>query len=414
MDYGCIGEHLTHSFSKEIHNLLTDYDYQIKEIAKEDLNDFMVARPFKAINVTIPYKQDVIPHLHYIAPQAKSIHAVNTVVNKNGLLYGYNTDYFGMSQLIARNGLTLQGKKVLILGTGGTSLTARAIATDGGAKSVLRASRTPKEADTVSYDEILVHHTDAQILINTTPCGMFPHPEGMPIDPSVFPRLEGVIDAIYNPLRPRLVLKAKEMGLPAEGGLYMLVAQAVKAVEHFLDTTLADDATDDVYNKLMAQKENVVLTGMPGSGKTTVGKLIAEELGRPFVDMDDEIIKVIGCPIADYFEKHGEAAFREVEAKVAKEIIAPKTGLVVATGGGAVLRDDNVFHLRLNGKLYFIDRPLEQLCATADRPTANSDGAIRKRYEERYDRYCHTCDRRIVSDGVADHVAHQIIKDFVK
>ncbi len=412
MDYGCIGEHLTHSFSKEIHNLITDYDYQIREIAKEDLYDFMSKREFKAINVTIPYKQAVIPHLHHIAPQAQAIHAVNTIVNKAGLLYGYNTDYFGMSRLIARNGLTLTGKKVLILGTGGTSLTARAIARDAGASAVWRASRSPKEEDAISYEDVLAHHSDVQILINTTPCGMFPHPEGVPIDPSVFPYLEGVIDAIYNPLRPRLVLEAKELGLPAEGGLYMLVAQAVKAVEHFLDTTLSEDTTDTIFAKLMAQKENIVLTGMPGSGKTTVGQLIAKRLNRPFVDMDDEIIKRIGCPIADYFAQHGEAAFREIEAAVAKEVIAPQTGLVVATGGGAVLRDDNLFHLRLNGKLYFIDRPLEQLCATSDRPTANSALAMKQRFEERYDRYCFACDRHIHSDGVAIHVADQISKDF--
>lgn len=413
MDYGCIGEHLTHSFSKEIHNLLTDYDYQIREIPKEELDAFMVARPFKAINVTIPYKQAVIPHLAYIDPQAKAIHAVNTIVNQKGKLYGYNTDYYGMSQLIARIGVSLMGKKVLILGTGGTSLTARAIATDALALQVLRVSRTPNEDDTISYDDALAHHYDAQVLINTTPCGMFPNPEGLPIDPAAFPKLEGVVDAIYNPLRSRLVLKAKQLGIPAQGGLYMLVAQAVRAVEHFLDTTLPADATNKVYEKLIAQKETIVLSGMPGSGKTTVGKLIAHRLGRPFVDMDDEIIKKIGCPIADYFAQYGEAAFREVEAQVAKEIIAPLTGAVVATGGGAVLREDNVDHLRLNGRIYFIDRPLEQLCATADRPTANSNEALTKRYEERYDRYCNTCDVHIHSNGIAQEVADQITKDFV-
>ena len=413
MEYGCIGEHLTHSFSKEIHNLLTDYDYQIREIPKEELDAFMVARPFKAINVTIPYKQDVIPFLSEIDPMAKEIHAVNTIVNKNGRLCGYNTDFYGMSRLIEYIGITLTNKKVLILGTGGTSLTARAIAHSQKAAKVIRVSRTPAEKDTISYEQALAQHQDAQIIINTTPCGMFPNPEGLPIDPAAFPKLEGVVDAIYNPLRSRLVLKAKQLGIPAQGGLYMLVAQAVRAVEHFLDTTLPADATNKVYEKLMAQKETIVLSGMPGSGKTTVGKLIAHRLGRPFVDMDDEMIKKIGCPIADYFAQYGEAAFREVEAQVAKEIIAPLTGAVVATGGGAVLREDNVDHLRLNGRIYFIDRPLEQLCATDDRPTANSLEAMKQRYEERYDRYCSTCDVHIHSNGIAQEVAEQITKDFV-
>ncbi len=414
MEYGCIGEHLTHSFSKEIHNLLTDYDYLIREVSKEELSAFMTAKKFKAINVTIPYKQDVIPFLHEIDPMAKEIHAVNTIVNKGGKLYGYNTDFYGMSRLIEHIGITPADKKVLILGSGGTAHTARAVAHSQKAKHVIRVSRTPTEQDTVSYEQALTLHKDAQIIINTTPCGMFPHPDGMPIDPAAFPCLEGVVDAIYNPLRSRLVSKAKEMGLPAEGGLYMLVAQGVKAAEYFLDTHFDDSVTDEIYAKIMAQKENIVLTGMPGRGKTTVGKMLAKQLGKPFVDMDDEIVKRIGCPITEYFEKHGETSFREVEAAVAKEEIAPKTGLVVATGGGAVLRDDNLFHLRLNGKLYFVDRPLEQLCATADRPTANSLEALKKRLEERYDRYCTTCDCHIHSNGIASDVVDQIIEDFVK
>ena len=413
MEYGCIGEHLTHSFSKEIHNLITDYLYEIKEIPKDELGTFMEERAFKAINVTIPYKQDVIPYLTYIAPQAKAIHAVNTIVNKNGQLYGYNTDYFGMTSLINKTGLTLKNKKVLILGTGGTSLTAREIAKDAGASVILRASRTPIDTDCVSYTEVLQNHTDSQIIINTTPCGMFPRLEGMPIDPEKFPSLEGVVDAIYNPLRSHFILKAKALGYPAQGGLYMLVAQAVKAVEHFLDTTLPNNTTDKVFDALMKQKENIVLVGMPGCGKTTIGKALAQQLGRPFVDMDDEIIQEIGCPIGEYFEANGETAFRKVETKIAVEKIAPMTGAVIATGGGAILKDENVDALRANGKLYFIDRPLEQLVATNDRPTANSADAMKKRYEERYERYCNVCDTHIHSNGNPDEVTNAIAKDFL-
>ncbi len=412
MDYGVIGEHLTHSFSKEIHNLIADYDYKIKEIPKDELEQFMVIRDFKAINVTIPYKQEVIPHLYYIDEKAKAIHAVNTIVNKGGNLYGYNTDYFGMSALIARIGITLTDKKVLILGTGGTAHTARAIANDAHAQWVYRVSRSPAEEDCISYEDAVSRYNDAQIIINTTPCGMFPKGEGMPINLSAFPAVEGVVDAIYNPLRSRLILDARSKGIPAEGGLYMLVAQGVKAVEHFLDITLPVQSCDRVYNALLSQKENVVLVGMPGCGKTTIGKLLAQQLGRPFVDMDDLIIERIGCPISEYFEKNGEAAFRQIEAAVAREQIASMTGAVIATGGGAVLREDNVSNLRANGRLYFIDRPLEQLIGTADRPTANSREALKQRFEERYQRYCSVCDVHIHSSGIAHEVAQKIGKDF--
>lgn len=413
MEYGVIGEHLTHSFSKEIHNLITDYTYEIREIPKEQLGKFMEEHPFRAINVTIPYKQDVIPYLSFISPQAEAIHAVNTIVNRDGKLYGYNTDYFGLSSLIKKIGINLTNKKVLILGTGGTSLTARLIAKDANAKVVYRVSRAPKEDDCISYEQATALHNDSQVIINTTPCGMYPNIDGIPIDITKFPNLEGVVDAIYNPLRSRLVLKAKELGVPAQGGLYMLVAQAVQAVEHFIDTTLPDEVIEKVYQQLVYQKENVVLVGMPGCGKTTIGKLLAQKLNRPFVDMDDEIVKEIGCSISDYFEANGEKAFRDIETKIATERIGPMNGAIIATGGGAVLRDENVDALRTNGRLYFIDRPLEQLVATGDRPTANTFDRMKKRYEERYHRYCNVCDIHIHSYGVAQTVANEIAKDFI-
>lgn len=412
MEYGVIGEHLTHSFSKEIHNLITDYCYEIQEIPRENLGHFMEQRPFRAINVTIPYKQDVIPYLSYIDPVAKTIHAVNTIVNKDGNLYGYNTDYFGLSQLLKKIGINLTERKVLILGTGGTSLTARLIAKDANANTVLRVSRTPKEEDCISYEEAVANHSDCQVIINTTPCGMYPKLQGCPIDLTYFPNLEGVADAIYNPLRSQLILQAKKLGIPAEGGLYMLVAQAVKAVEYFLDISLDKTIIEQVFHTLIQQKENIVLVGMPGCGKTTVGKLLADKLQRPFVDMDEEIIKKIGCSISEFFQQQGEQAFRDVETQIAKEVIAPMNGCVIATGGGAVLRDENVTALRANGKLFFIDRPLEQLVATGDRPTASNAQSMKKRFEERYDRYWSVCDLHVSSTGIAQQVAQDIAKDF--
>lgn len=411
MEYGCIGEHLGHSFSAEIHRALSDNPYLIREVAREELDAFMRERDFRGINVTIPYKEDVIPHLSYISEQAKRIGAVNTVVNRDGSLYGYNTDFFGMSDLLRYAGITVRGKKVAVLGTGGTSRTAVAVAAAEGAREILRVSRTGRDG-AITYAELEEKHTDTEVLINTTPAGMFPHPEAMPTDVSLFPNLSGVLDAIYNPLRPRLVLEAKKRGIPATGGLYMLVAQAVRASEIFLGCTYSDETTERVYKTILRQKENIVLTGMPASGKSTVGKRLSEMLGRDFFDLDAEIEREAGCTISEIFARNGEKGFRDIETRVLRECLAQKNGIVLATGGGAILRDENVELLRRNGRLYFLDRPLSLLLPTEDRPLASSAEAIRKRYEERYARYCDTADCRIDGAGSVDEVATLIGKDF--
>ncbi|MBR4960640.1 MAG: shikimate dehydrogenase, partial [Clostridia bacterium] len=261
--YGCIGKKLTHSFSKEIHKGLADYEYDLIELTEEEIPPFFAKKDFAAINVTIPYKQMVIPYLDTVSDIARRIGAVNTIVNRDGRLYGYNTDYYGMKALIERAGVELNGKKVLVLGTGGTSKTAQVVAADMGAAAVLTVSRT--RTDTyIDYTDAVTLHTDAQVIINTTPAGMYPDCSAKPIDISAFNRLEGVIDAVYNPLRTNLVLDARERGIKAEGGLYMLVMQAVVAVEKFLDTEIAKEAADRVFASVFASKENIVLTGMPG------------------------------------------------------------------------------------------------------------------------------------------------------
>lgn len=287
--YGCIGKKLTHSFSKEIHARLADYPYELMELAEEEIAPFFAKKDFAAINVTIPYKQTVIPYLDSISPVAERIGAVNTIVNRAGTLYGYNTDYFGMKALIARVGIDLAGKKVLVLGTGGTSRTARVVAADLGAAEILTVSRRKTE-DYITYEEAVTVHTDAQVIINTTPAGMYPNCDEKPIDIRFFPNLEGVIDAVYNPLRTNLVLDAQQRGIKAEGGLYMLVMQAVVAVERFLDVSIAKETADRVFASIYASKENIVLTGMPGSGKSTVGRLLDAD-GFTFVDTDAEVEK---------------------------------------------------------------------------------------------------------------------------
>ncbi|MBQ9773512.1 MAG: shikimate dehydrogenase [Clostridia bacterium] len=411
MKYGCIGEHLKHSFSAEIHHALSSNPYVIREVAREALDEFMTARDFLGINVTIPYKEDVIPHLGWMSEQAKSIGAVNTIVNRDGKLFGYNTDFLGMSDLIRRVGVSLQGRRVAVLGTGGTSRTACAVAQAMGAREILRVSRREGEG-VITYGVLTERHTDIDVIINTTPCGMYPNPNATPVELGVFPRLSGVIDAIYNPLRPQLILDAKRRGIPAEGGLYMLVAQAVRASEIFLDCTYDEQTTARVYQTILRQKENIVLIGMPASGKSTVGRTLATQLGRDFFDLDEEIVRVAGCPISDIFAKQGEEAFRELEARVLREQLAQRNGIVLATGGGAILREDNLDQLRRNGRLYFLDRPLSLLLPTDDRPLAKDADMIRRRYEERYDRYCACADVRVDGAGTVEAVAEAIRKDF--
>ena len=406
MKYGCIGERLCHSFSREIHTALSDYEYELKEIPRDGLSEFLEAKEFSAINVTIPYKEAVIPHLYSIDEAARSIGAVNTIVNKDGKLFGYNTDFYGMTELLTHAGVSVQGKKVAILGSGGTAKTARAVCLSLGAREVLTVSRAASEV-AIDYNELLKSHTDAEVIINTTPVGMYPVPYELSLDISRFDRLSGVIDAIYNPLRTGLVLSALERGIPAEGGLYMLVAQAVRASEIFLDTTYPEGTTERVYEKILREKENIVLIGMPGSGKSTVSQLLGERLSREVCDTDELITKRCKKDVPAIFREDGEAYFREIEAEVVGEV-SKTGGRIISTGGGAILRDDSVKALKMNGKVYFLDRPKEDLVPTEDRPLAQTREMIYKRYDERYAKYVGAADRIIKADCPADEVARRI------
>ena len=317
---------------------------------------FSVVAP---INVTIPYKQTVIPYLDEIDEAAKMIGAVNTIVNKDGKLYGYNTDFYGMTALIEKNGMSLKNKKVVILGSGGTSKTSLAVAEFLGAKEILKVSRSAKDGS-ITYSELYENHTDADVIINTTPVGMFPDIFASPIDIEKFQQLSGVIDAVYNPLSTVLVSKAKKLGISSDCGLYMLTAQAVKAYEIFTDSTADDALCDRIFSEVLSEKKNIVLTGMPGSGKSTTGKILAEKLGREFIDTDEEIRKKTGIEISDYFERCGEKEFRSLETEVIKAI-SSKSGIVIATGGGAILKEENIDALKMNGTVYFLDRNKKQV-----------------------------------------------------
>lgn len=406
MQYGLIGEHLTHSYSCEIHSSIAGYSYELCEIAPNRLDAFMTKRDFIAINVTIPYKQAVIRYLDEISDTAKAIGAVNTVVNRDGRLFGYNTDFYGLRDLILSNGIELSGKKVLILGTGGTSKTARAVAASLGAKAIINVSRK-KTDSTVTYDEAVSLHSDAQIIINTTPVGMYPNTYSTPIDLSHFKSLCGVVDAIYHPLRSNLVLTAEDLSVKACGGLYMLSAQAVYASEKFLDTQYDKSVIQKAYKNVLDQKRNIVLIGMPSAGKTTIGKRLSKLTGKKFVDTDSEIITKIGMPISDYFAKYGEAQFRRVECDVIKEL-SDKSGLVIATGGGSVLNADNRRHLKQNGIVLLLDRSLKNLMFTPDRPLSSDKDALKRLYEQRIEIYKATADVTINADKTINDTLNTI------
>ena len=412
MDYGCIARKLGHSFSAEIHRLIGDYDYRLCEVPDEELAGFMLRRDFKGINVTIPYKKDVIPYLDGISDTARAIGSVNTVVNRCGKLFGYNTDFAGMKALIAHAGISPAGKTVLVLGTGGTSATAQAVAKSLGAKEVIAVSRRPAPG-VITYEQATAEYCNAEIIINTTPVGMFPENYASPIDLTKFPKLEGLADAVFNPLRTELVLSARKLGIKAEGGLYMLVAQAVYASEIFRDVEIPKSEIDRIYAELLKQKENIALVGMPASGKSTLGRLVAERLGREFTDTDSEIVARAGMEIPEIFRTKGEKGFRDIETEVLKDVVR-RSGIVVATGGGAILREENVNALRQNCKVFFLDRDPDWLTPTSDRPTASDREAIRRRYAERYEKYCDAADAVIKPVQDKAENAEIIIREFLK
>lgn len=409
--YGCIGRRLSHSYSKEIHALAADYRYELYPIEPELIRDFVRQSSLGGINVTIPYKKEVMKYLDVIDPQALSVGSVNTVVNHNGKLYGYNTDVYGMKCLLAKNGISLTKKKVLILGTGGTSLTAMTAAKELGAAQIIRVSRSGKDG-AVTYVQAVAEHADAQVILNTTPVGMYPDTVGLaPVDLGSFPALTGVADVIYNPLRSALVLDAESRGIPTCGGLYMLVFQAIRASELFTGRKISEEKGKDIYRRIYSAKCNIVLTGMPASGKSTIGKALAEKLGREFIDTDEEIEKAENATIAEIFAAHGEKYFRCVEEQVILSL-RNKTGAVIATGGGSVLRKVSVNALKANGKLFFIDRELKELLPTKSRPLASTVSDIEKRYNERIDIYNDTADVVIKPQKTPELTADIILRSF--
>jgi len=399
--FGLCGRTLKHSYSAEIHAFLGNSEYELINLEKDDFYAFIRSRNFKALNVTIPYKKDAYELCDVIDESAKSVGSVNTLVNRNGVLYGYNTDVGGFIYMADKAGIEIENRNVVILGSGGTSLTAREVCRIKNAKKVTVVSRDGE----YNYDNLALL-SDTDVLINTTPVGMYPDNGKSPVDINLFPRLSGVIDVIYNPYETKLVSDAKAKKIKATSGLPMLVRQAVLAHEHFFDTKCEEGITESVLSKVMTRNMNIVLVGMPGCGKSTVGKLLAERFGKDFVDTDSEIEKN-GMTIPDMFEKYGEDYFRAVES-YELEKCAKKSGLVIATGGGAVKKECNRKAMKQNAIVVYIKRELEKL-GTDGRPLSKGGmDRIVKLYEERHELYENVSDFAVDLNEDSGHCVKNI------
>lgn len=401
MQCGLLGRKLGHSYSPQIHNLLGDYSYVLFEKEPEELENFLKNGDFSGLNVTIPYKKEVIPYLSELSPTAQKMGCVNTVLRRSdGTLYGHNTDYFGFTSLVRHAGLSVAGKKVLVLGSGGASNTAVAALKDLGASPVV-ISRSGEN----NYGNLHLHR-DAAAIVNATPVGMYPNTGVSPIDLALFPHLEGVLDVIYNPARTQLLLDAEKLGIPRENGLWMLVAQAKEAAEVFTGGKISDEVIEKIYRELSHQMKNIVLIGMPGCGKTTIGALLAEKLGRTLADADEKIISLAGKSIPDIFAQDGEPTFRDWETKALTEL-GKQSGLVIATGGGCVTQKRNYPLLHQNGYLVWLERDCSVL-PTDGRPLSQAND-LGKMYAARKPLYEVFADIRVENTSTPEEAAQKIL-----
>ena len=400
MKTGLLGRRLSHSYSPQIHAYLGEYSYELFEREPEDVERFLKEEDFTAINVTIPYKKTVMPYCT-LTDTAKYMGSVNTIVRQpDGSLLGHNTDYFGFTSMVHKSGLDVNGKKCLVLGSGGASVTAVAVLREMGARVVVISRRGED-----NYEN-LHRHSDASVICNCTPVGMYPHNGVSPVNLDLFPKLEGVLDMIYNPARTKLLMDAADRGLIAENGLWMLVAQAKEAAEWFLNKQLADSLIRFVYDKMRRQMENIILIGMPGCGKSTVGKLLADKLGKTFVDGDEELVKTYGTDIPAIFAAEGEAGFREKETSILTEL-GKRAGLVIATGGGCVTKEINYPLLHQNGTIFWLQRDLDRL--PSDGRPLSQVTKMEDMYRIRKPLYGRFADHAIDNNGTAEQTAAQIL-----
>ena len=402
MRCGLLGRKLGHSYSPQIHALLGEYPYDLFEKEPEEVEDFLKNGDFTAINVTIPYKKTVLPYCDELTDRAKAMGAVNTLVRtEDGKLLGHNTDFYGFSAMLDKTGLSVEGKKALVLGSGGASNTAVAVLRERSAE-VIVISRSGED----NYEN-LSRHADAFLIVNATPVGMFPHNGTSPVDLSLFPGLAGVLDMIYNPARTRLLMDAEKRGLVTENGLWMLVAQAKEAAEWFTGKAIADEKIPHIHAALRRQMENIVLIGMPGCGKSTVGPLLAWATGKTFVDSDAVIAENAEMSIPEIFAQDEEEGFRTRETAVLTEL-GKQSGIVLATGGGCVTKPENYDLLRQNGTLFWLRRDLSRL-PTDGRPLSQREG-LAALYEKRKPLYEAFADHSIDNNGSCDDTLQQILQ----
>lgn len=402
MKCGLLGRKLGHSYSPQIHAMLGGYSYELFEVEPEMLEDFLKNGDFHGINVTVPYKKTVIPYLDELSPIAEKLGAINTIVRRGGKLIGHNTDYFGFQMLLDTLPFPVSGKKVLVLGSGGASNTAIAALRDRGAE-VTVISRTGEN----NYGTLHLH-SDAQLIVNTTPVGIYPMTGESPLELSVFTALQGVVDVIYNPARTKLLLDAEKIpGVACVNGLLMLVAQAKEAAEWFTGSPIADDRIQTILNTLEKQMQNIILIGMPGCGKSTVGKILAQKTGKRFADPDEMIVKLSGKTIPQIFAEDGEMVFRDLETKVLAEL-GKQSGLVIATGGGCVTIAENYDLLHQNGTIFWIQRDIATL-PTQGRPLSQ-EKKLEEMYRIREPMYRSFMDRCICNNGLPEDAADQILE----
>ena len=402
MRCGLLGKKLGHSYSPQIHSYLGNYSYHLFEKAPDELAEFLRSGDFSGLNVTIPYKKEVLPYCNALSDRAEALGAVNTIVRQeDGSLIGHNTDFFGFHSMLLRSGIHVADKKVLVLGSGGASATVVAVLRQMKA-NVIIISRSGEN----NYQNLHLH-ADASVIVNTTPVGMYPNVGISPLNLDLFPNLEGVLDVIYNPARTQLLMDAEKRGIPAQNGLWMLVAQAKESAEWFTGQQISDECIANIHGILRRQMENIVLIGMPGCGKSTLGKLLAERTGKQFVDADAEIVRKAGIPIPQIFATVGEEGFRKLETEVLSEL-GKESGLIIATGGGCVTRPNNYNLLHQNGHIIWIQRQISNL-PTDGRPLSQQTNletmfAVRKPLYEQF------ADFSVINDGSLEETITAILQ----